>query len=713
MRHSLTSVLITVLSLACVACGGSEGDPAPTRPSTETVVAQPVGGSTPNSGATAKAADGPADLAPASAPPPPDPLRHQPDTPEADRVVLVIDGEERIVPEAAATAAGYTVLSFRDDWTPYIFEPMTGPDGEALQNRYRQVFLGLANDETDEDGRPLDDGERNYLEVFGIPPSMGLVRDRFIHDAEAECHGKIDYPLIASLDAMTYRNSRKERRHKATVRAHTATLKKAYKANKVKDFAALQAKAPEAAAELQEAFDYVARDDLERKVMAEIDKRLDCDGHNHKKYRHKKGQLDHGLRLALRRFQRRHKLYEHTNLRKRTMEMMGMPPVQTNYKTFLRVLTERVVAATGILEDGTSAVKDTPATYQGADGKTHPVRNLVKEFVDAAKTQLDLDTPEKALAFMRRHPRADFKWLRVGVRFPELPEYYSEHMDLRLMIDRGDVWYDPPFSASGKRVSQPRGRMPKAYLILKYRDQDIRLIRWPTTIGGWREDLAPNGHVYMKYKGSDVGKRVIRKIIAGPTWVPPTTTPLRALAKRKYINGKKQGVVNYSEMGPGYLSAYGLVAGYFVIPGREPDGSRDNDRGIRAHGSSDYMSILSSQRFSHGCHRLMNHHAVRLYGFLLNHRHTQVIGDQPINHSRQFLHEDEVFEIRLPSRGFRYDLTPPLPVQVLEGNVRGTRTQPIESFVKVPGKEYPDSAPDEAPTGPEDRAGGGADGEEG
>ena len=77
------------------------------------------------------------------------------------------------------------------------------------------------------------------------------------------------------------------------------------------------------------------------------------------------------------------------------------------------------------------------------------------------------------------------------------------------------------------------------------------------------------------------------------------------------MEGRWQGVVNYDELGPGYLSAYGVVAGYFVIPG-QGDGP-DVDDGIRAHGSSDYLSIYSANGYSHGCHRLPNHLAIRLY----------------------------------------------------------------------------------------------------
>ncbi len=245
--------------------------------------------------------------------------------------------------------------------------------------------------------------------------------------------------------------------------------------------------------------------------------------------------------------------------------------------------------------------------------------------------------------------------------------------------------------------------MPKLSLYTTYRDQRIRLVRWPTTIGGWRKDLASNGYVYLKYKGSDVGDRVIRKVIAGPTWVPPESTPLNSMAKRQYVNGKAQPIVNYAEMGPGYLSAYGLVAGYFVIPGKE--GRPDQDRGIRAHGSSDYMSIRSAQRFSHGCHRLLNHSAVRLYGFILNHRRIVVEGDQPISHQRQFLYNDVVHHVRLPSRGFQYTLDPPLPVSVKKGRIRGELKKPIEGYVKIPGEAYPGDMPGEGGGEGEERAG--------
>ena len=108
--------------------------------------------------------------------------------------------------------------------------------------------------------------------------------------------------------------------------------------------------------------------------------------------------------------------------------------------------------------------------------------------------------------------------------------------------------------------------MPTARLYVRYLEQDIPLVHWPTTIGGWRTEQADNGYVYMKYKGSDVGDRVMRKIIAGPTWIPPLSTP----SKVSLGADTSTVVVSGWSTIPKWdrdLSAYGLVAGYFVIPG--------------------------------------------------------------------------------------------------------------------------------------------------
>jgi hypothetical protein len=268
-------------------------------------------------------------------------------------------------------------------------------------------------------------------------------------------------------------------------------------------------------------------------------------------------------------------------------------------------------------------------------------------------------------------------------------------MELSIVVDRGDVWYDPPFDENDKWRAQPRSRYPSLSLFMDYRGERVPLVRWRTTVGGWRSEQAPDGYEYYKYKGSDTGPRVMRNIISGPVWIAPESTPIRSLAKSKKVEGVWQPVVNYDELGPGYLSAYGLVAGYFVIPGE--NGAPDQDRGIRAHGSSDYLSIYQPDRYSHGCHRLPNHLAIRLYDFLLQRRNMKVNGDAPMNFWRQFLSGERVYEMRIPSRGYVYELDPPLPVNVLKGTIKGELQEPVEGFVPKPGARYPGPPPDQKP----------------
>lgn len=600
--------------------------------------------------------------------------------PANQRVLIVVDGAERYVTRAEAVRQGYDLVNFRNDWTPYIFQPMADPEGNPLPNRYRRIFIGLANDKMDGDGRKLPKGEKNFLEVFGIPPSLGVLHARYATDREATCHQEIDYAFMATQNRIKYRSDRSLRRHLRKVRRWKKQADKAMAKAGVDSYEALLATKPSKA--IRKAVEEVVDQANQEKLLAEIEKRLDCDKHNNKRFKHKEGKLDRGLRLAVRRFQRKHKIYEHTNLKRETMKTMAKAPIVTNHMAFRRALEERISAAAGILEDGTHAGKKVP-TYVGADGKTHKVRNLVAEFTTAAMQQLGIDTPEGADAFMQRRQPGDFKWLTVGVKFPPKPEYYSDTMDLDIVIDRGDVFYDPPWDDEGNKRKQYRKRLPKFSVYTTYRDQRIRLVYWPTTIGGWRAEVHSDGHEYYAYKQSYVGDRIIRKIIAGPTWIPPESTPLRSLVKRRYVNGKAQPVVNYSEMGPGYLSAYGLVAGYFT------KGKGNFDQGIRAHGSSDYMSIRSPERFSHGCHRLLNHLSVRLYGFILNHRNVIVEGDQPVRHSRVFYHEGTTYNLRVPSRGFKYTLEPPVDVKVTRGRIRGNRRRPVEGLVKIPDKKYP------------------------
>ncbi len=688
----LLPVIMTFGAVTIVGCKGAGGPGAPPTRADEPVA--PRGDSAPAPRSTPDGAPGaPVSGAKAGVGAPA----------ETGRVLLWTDGQERWMDAQAAVAAGYTLIDLGDDWTPYIFAEQHDENGRLLPNRYRRVFIGLANNTLDRDGQPLEPGDKNYLELYGIFPSTSVLRARFLEDENKSCLDAAGQPALEAVETVAYVSPEDIRKAEKKLARIRKELEEARHKARVKTLEELVAKKPD----LEPKLKLLERRAAEKLAMAEVEKRLTCEGllglDRKKDKRHQTGVYDDAMKLAVRNFQQKNMIYEANYLRRKTMDALARPTLDNDHDALMRGLRERVVDAAGVIEDGTTGGKNGPPQFVTASGQREAVRNLAEEYTKVAATQLGLDTPAGALAFFKRHPAADFRHLRAAVKLPPRPEYHAPHMELSIVVDRGDVWYDPPFDDNDKWVVQPRKRYPSLTLMLRYREQNIPLTRWRTTIGGWRSEQASNGYEYYRYKGSDIGPRVIRTVTSGPVWIAPASTPIRSLTKGKIINGNWQSVVNYDELGPGYLSAYGVVAGYFVVPGKE--GRSDFDNGIRAHGSSDYLSIYSTNGYSHGCHRLPNHLAIRMYDFLLRHRTKTVEGDSPMGFNRQFLWKDNVYEMRIPSRGFIFKLEPPLPVNVLEGEIKGDAKKPFQGYVPKPGVKYP-GPPPAVGSAAEGRAGG-------
>jgi hypothetical protein len=684
---ALALVAVSSLALVVVSCRGPSGLTGGASSANHAGDSRGQGGlSGPVTPEIAPGSSGPATTAPAA--------REAPAEARPGRVLTVVGGQERWLDETAAVAAGYTIVDFSDDWTPYIFAPQADPDGAPLENRYRRIFLGLANDQLDDDGEPLPAGEKNYLELYGIFPSLSVLRARFVADEQHPCHDQESADALEAVETVSYvppAEIAKDQRRIAKIREE---LEKARRAAKVATLDELAAREPALAPKVK----LVAKRAAEKPAMAAVERRLTCEGFLGAKIgsrgpRHTPGVYDDVMRHAVRRFQQKHMIYEQNYLKRLTVEALARPLLDNDYDSFKRAVRERVVAAAAVLEDGSS-------TKGG---------NLVDDYTGTALAELGLTDAAATLAFFKRHGAGDFARLRVGVKLPPRPDYYGDQMDLSIVVDRGDVWYDLPFDDKGNFHIFPRKKYPSLTVYTKVGGKQVALARWRTTIGGWRADQASDGYEYFRYKMSDVGPRVIRQVVSGPVWIAPSSTPIRELVKAKTVNGKWMKVVNYETLGPGFMSAYGLIAGYFVVPGQ--NGKPDWDNGVRAHGSSDYLSINSSDGFSHGCHRLPNHIAIRLYSFILQHRHKRVVGDSPMGFQRQFLWQDLAYEMRIPSRGYVYVLDPPLPVSVLEGNIMGDQKTPILGYVPKPGVVYP-GPPPPAPDSPEAKAGGASAGDE-
>ena len=614
-------------------------------------------------------------------------LKPRDDLPAAERALVMVDGAERWVDAKAIESVGYTLIDLRDEWTPSLFAEQYMPDGTPLPNRYRRVFVGLANDKLDSDGEVLEPGEKNYLELYGVFPSLSVLRARFVQDEAHPCHDQESVTVLEAVETVTYVAPKDVKKVEQKISRFAKNLEKERKHARVATVEELVVGKPG----LQAQLDAVNKRAAEKAALAAVERRLTCEQLFPKDAKHITGVYDEPMRLAVRSFQQKHMIYEANYLRRRTVTALARPLVDNDYDALVRVLRERVVDAAGIIEDGTGS------------NKSFPARNLVDEYTTSAVAQLGLKDAASALAFFQKHPAEQFKTLRAAVKLPAPPDYYSANMDLSIVVDRGDVWYDLPFDAEGNFRNRPRSRFPSLTLFVTQNGQRIPLARWRTTIGGWRAEQASDGYEYFRYKASDVGPRVIRQVISGPVWIAPESTPIRTLVKGKTVNGRGMKIVNYDELGPGYLSAYGLVAGYFVIPGKND--KPDWDNGVRAHGSSDYLSIYSVNGYSHGCHRLPNHIAIRMYSFILKHRNRLVLGDQPLNFTRQFLQNETVYEIKIPSRGYAYTLDPPIPVNVLEGTIRGAQKQPIQGYVPKPNTVYP-GPPPPVSNSPEAKAGG-------
>jgi hypothetical protein len=581
-------------------------------------------------------------------------------------VSLFEGGVERTVARSEAMAQGYTILDLGDDYVPY---PFSEPD-PGRPNSYRRRYLDLANDRTDRDGRPLPPGRGNHLELYGIPPALGVLHRRLLADRDAHaCYDAVDREAIRALDLpIVYRSGRKAaRRFLRQAEAWQAALGRLLRMHRLRSVA--EARARKLEPRLLRAHRLTsARLAAIRAVQA----RLACEGLVRKAEPLTPGVIDWHHQRAMVRFERKHMIFAWGGLRGETQAALARTALENNHRALLRTLRARVATALGLLEDG-SVPKTWPhAALAGA-------RDLVGDRTDRLVKALGVETPARALRFFERRPAGYFGRRPVAVRLPPVPDYYSPNMDLRVVIDRGDVYYDFPYDDQGRPLAQPRARRPRLTVYVHHRERRLPLVRWGTTIGGWRTEVRQGCH-YWKYKNSEVGDRLWKYLVAGPVWIPPPGTPPRSLVAKQLVRGRVRYVPKQWEIGPGYQSAYGLVAALHTRELRRRGQVVDEDGGIRTHGSADYMSILG--RHSHGCHRLHNHLAVRLMTFLLRRRRHERMGEQPLQWSFEFRYDGQRIRFSRSHKGYYFQLVPPVPVQVTRGRVLGNVGQPIRSFVR-------------------------------
>lgn len=596
--------------------------------------------------------------------------------PMARPVPLWADGKMMGKVDAAhADVQGYVLVDLGEDWTPYIFSAPPGTEPGA----YRKTYLALARGQFPNDHHGDRAREDEYLELYGIMPTVSLLHKRFVAMSQHECIQHLDLePLKQFQGFVAYRKEQATKEYQRAFQALERRVLALMQAAGVSDVAQLQIEALPTQ-DRSHATTYLRQAPRVAAIRA-AQARLQCEGYFDRLGQPLDGVLDWRTHEALAKFERRHRVYGWGYIGKDTLEKLRIPSLELERQAVVRVLTERALHSAGVLEDGSTSLRHdgSTRTYRGADGKQHPIRNLEAELRAAVENAFGLASSETTLAFFNALGKVPSEYT-VAVKRPELPEYYSQDMDLHAEIDKGDVWYDFPFDEQGLERPQARHLKPNLTLFVKYNGQNIPLVRYGTTIGGWRSDFE-GGHVLWRFKDSPVGSRMWQKIVAAPVWLPPETTPHKDLLQRSQKKGVKFEV-DYHDMGPSYASAYGLVAAYHLKYQKMADGTLliGGDEGIRTHGSVDYMSI--ARRHSHGCHRLQNHLAVRLMSFILaHHTHTR-IGQKRVALERDLEHEGKIYNLQLRQGGYEFQLHKPVEIIVKEGRVRGKTKKPIRHAI--------------------------------
>ena len=590
------------------------------------------------------------------------------------------DGKlEGQVDAAKADEEGNLLLNLGEEWTPYILTEATSDQELGKTSEYRSTYLALARGEFPKDRHGYRAEKDQYLELYGILPTLTLLRERFREVRALQCAEELDLvPLQEFEGFLAYQKGRRPARRLARyelLKPQMAAIVARAEVESLDQVARLHAVDDEEWEKVEE-YRTLAP---EIEAIAAAQARLECEGFFAGRGEYTPGLFDWRTHEALAEFERRHRVYGWGFIGDDTLAVLQTSPQETEQEAVIRVLTERAVHAAEVIEDGsTSTLRDgEPRTYKAEDGRELQIPNLEAELRERVVAAFGLQTAESTSAWLESLGEIA-AYQVVAVQGIELPPYYADVMELSVSTDRGDVWFEFPYDEEGKARSQPVSRRPRLTVLVHYNDQKIPLARFGTTVGGWRGEFI-EGQVMWKYKGSPVGKRVWSRISAAPIWVPPESTPPRVmLNKRRDRRRGEYFEVDYHTTGPSYASAYGLVAAYHRKYYRSPDGKIQvgGDEGIRTHGSVDYMSIM--RRHSHGCHRMHNHIAVRLMSFVLEHRPHTRYGQQPMVYRREFEFEEELYLMEFDKGGYNFVLEEPLVVEVLPGRVRGQVKEPIE-----------------------------------
>jgi hypothetical protein len=614
---------------------------------------------------------------------------------------------------ARAPRDGLTVLDLSDDWLPYVFSETPGKPQPL-----RPDLIALANGRRPRGPTFARAREDRYFEAFGVFPSLNLLRRRLADSKRHACHDRVK---DVALEKMSPRSvivpEEPEKMPSATPEDGNPP---APSPTAPGELAKPQSPAPSpggAASAVATAPEKPPRKPLspaQQRAVIAMQAHLRCEGLLPRGA--KRARMDPRTVAGLQIYQRLHMIADNGRIDLETRNVLLGDSREHDFRALLRALRERVVDATGLIEDGSAlgtlgevqgrvldSAEFRPLPVQAAaaeaGAKITPAPDLIAAATQAASQALGWTSPEAVLASTlvlppapppssRRRARRAAPGQTLGplptavaIHLPPPPAYHGPKMELRAEIDRGEVVLKRPrLDKDGKKKWHPPvSDRPTLTLYARVGEREVALCRWPTTIGGWKTIQRSDGSMALKYKESVTGDAIWPEVLATPTWHPAPGLPTRRLLiKRGDTFEPKTEVI-----GPGYRAAYGLVAiTHLQIEGRNERGEPQLvDHRIRTHGTAAYRSVKRGE--SSGCHRLHNHLALRLAGFLVRHRAHVRDGIVPEDYLRHLEYKGHEVDLATDNKGYRFALVPPVPVTVLDGDVRGN-ARSVKGLVVVP-----------------------------
>jgi hypothetical protein len=649
----------------------------------------------------------------ASAPAPVPPAAPAAGSASAESAIMIVEGGHaagQTTPENARRD-GLTVVDLSDDWLPYVFSEEPGKPQPL-----RPYLIDLANGRFRSGSQYARARADRFFEAFGIFPSLNLMRRRLADKKRHACHERVKDGVLEELSA---KNVIPAEEAEKVPNPDPATAKETPLVTTGRTISPRPLTAQEKRAVIAMQAHLRCEDLLPGKANAGRMDRRTSEGlktYQHLQMLADNANLDFETRSALLGDSREQDFRALLRaLRARVVDVTGLiedgsalgaqgqvqgrvidtnefqplsaPPGAAKPNPPSAAAGPNAGPPSAAAGPNTAAVAPaSPPPPAGAEAsvKIVPAPDLIAAATQAASAALGWTSPEAVLASTlvapppaSKRPARKAAKLKgpaplptaVAIRLPPPPSYHSANMELRAEIDRGEVLLArPQLDKDGhKKWKPPVADRPTITLFAHVGDHDVALCRWPTTIGGWKMFQKSDGSMALKYKESVTGDALWTEVLATPTWHPAPGMPTSHLL----IKVGDTFVPKTEIIGPGYHAAYGLVAMVHkqILSVNEKGEPDLMDLRIRTHGTPGYRTVKRGE--SNGCHRLHNYEALRLAAFLVKHHANTRDGLVPEDYVRKLQYKGQEVELLSDSKGYRFKLTPPVPVKVLSGDVKG------------------------------------------